>query len=114
MNKLFTLGLVFGVIFCLFGGIYTFSTTTKAVAATVQMDAGLPIFEITDSTVSVGEITQVVPELAPVMVEVEMPKVTIKAHKTEQFKVVIGESVVKNCYDYGMYASGQDTVRICE
>jgi hypothetical protein len=107
MNKIFTLGMVFGAVACLVGAIFTGSAPTPAYANSSVTQEPLPML-VVDSSVTVGEITQVVPELAPVMVTGDV------IHKQKGVKVVIGESVMKKCYDYGMYSGGTDSVRICE
>jgi hypothetical protein len=99
MNKIFTLGMVFGAVACLVGAIFTGSAPTPAYANSSVTQEPLPML-VVDSSVTVGEITQVVPELAPVMVTGDV------IHKQKGVKVVIGESVMKKCYDYGMYSGG--------
>ena len=108
MNKIFTLGMVFGAVACLVGAIFTTSAPTTAHANVTGVTyEPLPLL-VEEASVKVGEVTQVVHELAPVMVTGDV------VHKQKGIKVVIGESVVKKCYDYGMYSGGTDFVRICE
>jgi hypothetical protein len=102
MNKIFTLGMVFGAVACLVGAIFTASVEKPSYAARTTNDAALPMLVTNpEPTVTIGEITAVVKVAAPRPV-------------AKSVKVTVAQPSHPHCYDYGMYTNSSDTVHICE
>lgn len=102
MNKIFTLGMVFGAVACLVGAIFTTSVEKPSYAARTTNDAALPMLVTNpEPIVTVGEIT------------IANKPVKVSQHKPVAKTVKVAEAHT-HCYDYGMYTNSSDTVHICE
>lgn len=97
MNKIFNLGLICGVILSFVMILMSSTSVTPAHATSnTSRHQMLPV------------IVNVVPSSPIPMAS------TVVAQKSAKTRVAVTDNGHHNCYDYGMYSGGTDTVHICE